>query len=346
MESSLSRIILVSLCGVILVSSLKCRARPERVSHISAEERETVIEESLEKLNDYYVFPETALKMERAIRARLERGEYAGITSGAALSEKLTADLREVSRDKHLAVVFFPDGVPDFAAAAPEQTAPTNYGFGTVERLEGNVGYVEILGLVDPSVAEAAEKATATMNAIADTDALIIDLRRNDGGYPEMVAYILSYLFDRRTHLNDIYDRTTGKTQQFWTLPRVPGQKFGGQKPVIVLTSAKTFSGGEEFAYNLKNLERATLIGETTAGGAHPNRSFKVSDHFEVKVPFARAISPITGTNWEGTGVVPHIAVPANEAMDAAHTLALKKVVERTDDARRRAELETLLNER
>lgn len=350
-RSLLTRIVLGSLCGVFLASTLRCQARPEKDSAISAEERRTVIEESLKKLNDYYVYPETAREMEKAVRARLERGEYAAITSGVQLSEKLTADLREVSRDNHLRILFFPDGAPDFAGSTNlkserQEMARTNYGFGKVARLKGNVGYVELLGFVDTSVVEATEKATAVMSSLADSDALIVDLRRNGGGHPSMIAYILSYLLDQPTHLNDIHDRTTGKSHQWWTRRDVPGRKFGGDKPVMVLISASTFSGGEEFAYNLRNLERAILIGETTGGGAHPSRPFRVSERFGVSVPFARAISPITGTNWEGTGVAPHIAVSADQAMDAAYTLTLEKMAQRTSDVRRRAELQQLLKER
>jgi C-terminal processing protease CtpA/Prc len=184
------------------------------------------------------------------------------------------------------------------------------------------------------------------MSFLAHTDALIIDLRRNGGGEPAMIAYVLSYLFDEPTHLNDIYERVGDKTQQWWTMPHVPGQRFGAKKPVYVLTSRTTFSGGEEFAYNLKNLKRATLIGETTGGGAHPVRAVKVSQHFAIGVPFARAISPITRTNWEGTGVTPDVPKPADQALDTAYVMALEKIVEMTDNPRQKEQLQGLLNQR
>jgi C-terminal processing protease CtpA/Prc len=140
-----------------------------------------------------------------------------------------------------------------------------------------------------------------------------------------MVAYLSSYLFDKRTHLNDLWTRRTGKTEEFWTRDTVPGRRFGGEKPVYVLTSAQTFSGAEEFTYNLKNLKRATIIGETTGGGAHPVNGHRIDEHFAIGVPFARAINPITHTNWEGVGVQPDISVPAADALATAQRLIREK---------------------
>jgi C-terminal processing protease CtpA/Prc len=156
------------------------------------------------------------------------------------------------------------------------------------------------------------------MTFLAGTRALIIDLRENGGGSPAMVALVTSYLFDRRTHLNDLWTRATNKTEEFWTRDSVAGRRFGGEKPVYVLTSSNTFSGGEEFTNNLKVLKRATIVGETTGGGAHPVRSRRIDDHFFIGVPFARAINPITRTNWEGVGVEPDTKVPAAAALETA----------------------------
>ena len=150
---------------------------------------------------------------------------------------------------------------------------------------------------------------------------LIVDLRENGGGKPEMVALIASYLFDRRTHLNDLWTRHTGSTRAFWTEDRVAGRGFGGDKPIYVLTSAHTFSAAEEFAYDLQALKRATIVGETTAGGAHPASEGRIDDHFVLMVPWGKAINPVTGTNWEGVGVVPDVKVAASEALDAARKL-------------------------
>jgi C-terminal processing protease CtpA/Prc len=163
------------------------------------------------------------------------------------------------------------------------------------------------------------------MNYLAHADAIIIDLRENGGGDPKMIALVSTYLFSKPTHLNDLWERKSNTTQQYWTLPYVPGNRLE-DKPAYVLTSKRTFSGAEEFSYNLKNLKRATIVGETTGGGAHPVRGQRIDDHFIIGVPFARAINPISKTNWEGTGVEPDVKVPAAEALATAQKLAIEKL--------------------
>lgn len=154
------------------------------------------------------------------------------------------------------------------------------------------------------------------------------------------MAFACSYLFDSRTHLNDLYWRKGDRTEQFWTQDSVPGRRFGQAKPVFVLTSADTFSAAEEFSYNLKNLKRATLVGETTGGGANPGDLYRLTAHFGIFVPNGRAISPITHTNWEGTGVAPDVAAPAAQALEVAHGLALDRLIAEETDAARKASLQ------
>jgi C-terminal processing protease CtpA/Prc len=139
-----------------------------------------------------------------------------------------------------------------------------------------------------------------------------------------MVAFISSYLFSEPTHLNDLWERKDNSTHQYWTLPYVPGKRLDG-KPAYVLTSVHTFSGAEEFTYNLKNLKRATIVGETTGGGAHPVAGHRIDDHFMIGVPFARAINPISKTNWEGIGVEPDVKVAAADALATAQKLVAEK---------------------
>ena len=215
-----------------------------------------------------------------------------------------------------------------------------NCGFVKVEELAGNVGYVKFNMFADPEVC--GPTATAAMNFVANSDALIVDLRDNGGGDPKMVAYICSYLFSKRTHLNDLWTRKTNATEEFWTSD-VPGRRLADDRPVYVLTSRRTFSGAEEFTYNLKNLKRATIVGETTGGGANPGGPERVGEHFELFVPSGRAINPITKTNWEGTGVEPDVQVAEADALGTAHAMALEKIVAKTTDARRKEALQDAL---
>lgn len=204
----------------------------------------------------------------------------------------------------------------------------TNCSFGKVEILSHNIGYLKFNAFADPTIC--GPTVVAAMNFLAHVDAIIFDLRENGGGDPKMVAMISSYLFDKPTHLNDLYNRKEDSTTQYWTLPYVPGARLA-DKPAFVLTSKSTFSGAEEFTYNLKNLKRAAIVGETTGGGAHPVSGQRIDDHFMIGVPFARAVNPITKTNWEGTGVEPEVKVEASQALDAAVKLAAERIKDNAD---------------
>ena len=243
----------------------------------------------------------------------------------------LTDHFQEVSHDKHLRVDFSPAKMPERPAGPPDAEAVArhrkqmermNCGFDKVEILPGNVGYLKFDMFADPDIC--GPTAVSAMNFLGNVDAIIFDLRENGGGDPKMIALVSTYLFSKPTHLNDLWERKTDSTQQYWTLPYVPGKRLD-DKPAFVLTSKDTFSGAEEFSYNLKNLKRATIIGETTGGGAHPVSGHRIDDHFMIGVPFARAINPISKTNWEGTGVEPDVKVAAADALTTAQKLALEK---------------------
>src|SRR5262249_18417015 len=214
---------------------------------------------------------------------------------------------------------------PDPAAVAQRkaQIERNNCAFEKVERLPSNIGHLKFNGFMDPEVC--GPTVAAAMNFLAHVDALIIDLRDNGGGDPKMVAHISSYLFAEPTHLNDLYNRKEDKTTEYWTLRDVPGARLA-DKPVFVLTSKRTFSGAEEFAYNLKNLKRATIIGETTGGGAHPVSGHRIDDHFMIGVRLARANTPTKKTNGKGAGANPEIKFPASEALDVAKKMAAEQI--------------------
>ena len=318
---------------------------------VDAAARKEVIENLIKRLNEAYIFPDTAAKMEQAVRARLAKGEYEQLTSAKKFAEKLTADVQEVSRDKHLRVRYSAQPIPERPATRREPTAEErdqfrrdmariNYGFQKIERLTGNLGYVQFRNFLDPE--GGADTVASVFNFLANTDAIIFDLRGNGGGDPAMVALICSYLFGPDpVHLNSLHWRE-GKgerVEEFWTRKEVAGKRYTG-KDVYVLTSGRTFSGAEEFTYNLKNLKRATIIGETTGGGANPGGGNRLAKHFAAFIPTGRAVSPITKTNWEGTGVEPDVKVPADQALTTARIMALKKAMEKTTDDQLKGDLQ------
>ena len=325
---------LAVLCLIALSVAAVGVAQPEQPDlTIDAATRTQVIDTILKRLNESYVFPEVAKKMEQSIRERVDKKEYDQITSAKQFATMLTKDLQAVSNDKHLRVRYSNEPIPERGPRV-EPTAEEreqrqrdlnwmNHGFAKVERLRGNIGYLEFLNFMDEELG--ADTVAAAMNFVNGTDALIIDMRSNGGGNPAMVALVCSYLFGSEpVHLNDLYWREGNRTEEFWTRKAVAGKRYLN-KDVYVLTSKRTFSGAEEFTYNLKNLKRATIVGETTGGGAHPGGGFRISEHFGMFVPTGRAISPITKTNWEGTGVAPDISVPADQALVVARLMALKK---------------------
>jgi retinol-binding protein 3 len=303
----------------------------ETASDLNASTRVRVIDGAIAMLNEFYVSPNLAKAMADTIRARQKRGEYDSVTDGDIFANMLTHDLQDVSHDRHLRVDFSPAPLPENPplrnpatdAQFRKQMERTNCGFEEAAILPGNVGYLKFDMFADPSVC--GPTAVAAMNFLSNADAIIFDLRDNGGGDPRMVALIATYLFSKPTHLNDLWERQGDLTQQFWTLPYVPGTRLDSQ-PVYVLTSSRTFSAAEEFCYDLKNLKRATIVGETTGGGAHPVAPHRINAHFTIDVPFAKAINPISKTNWEGTGVEPDVEVAADDALSTAEKLAAEKL--------------------
>lgn len=294
------------------------------------------------QLKANYIFPEVADKMIAALESNLKKGNYKSITDPQEFANRLTEDLQSISHDKHLRVRYDPEGIAEqenVVTAADSikylndyvsNMQRSNFGFNKVEILEGNIGYLDLRSFSDTEYA--GETAVAAMNFLSNTDAIIIDLRQNGGGSPAMIQLITSYLYDAEpVHLNNFYWRPTDTHTQTWTLPHVSGKR-NPDADVYVLTSSRTFSAAEEFCYNLKNLKRATLIGEITGGGAHPGGTRAATDQFTIWVPTGRAINPITNTNWEGVGVVPHIEVKADEALEVAKIKALETLIAKSKD--------------
>jgi retinol-binding protein 3 len=295
------------------------------------QDRQRVVEAAIANLNSYYVYPDVARKMADALLQHQKAGDYDAVVNGAALAALLTKDLRNVSHDMHLRVMYSavptPDGPPgpppEIIAQYRRDMLRNNCTFEKIEILPHNIGYLKLNSFPDPALCQPA--AAAAMAKLNHADAIIFDLRTNGGGSPKMVALVATYLFDHPTHLTDLYDRARNSTEQSWTLPPVPGNRLA-DKPAYVLTSAGTFSGAEEFSYDLKMLKRATLVGETTAGGAHLTGMHRMDEHFTIAVPFGRPINPISKTDWEGTGVQPDVKVNAADALATAEKLAWNKL--------------------
>jgi hypothetical protein len=300
---------------------------------MDAKARHAVIESLAGQLQANYVFPDVATAVSAALRAKDGQDGYAAAVHADAFAGALTKDLQALGKDGHFRVVYAPGVVLRPPASLPGATelaamrkeiASVGYGVERVEHLDGNVGYLEVRGFGPTDMVGPA--FTAAMTLLSGTDALILDLRRNGGGEPDSVAFLLSHFFpsgDVR-HLNDIYMRPTDSTRQYWTLP---GVELRYDKPVYVLVSPRTFSGGEECAYDFQTQKRAVLVGETTGGGANPGEDVALGGGFFAFIPTGRSINPVTKTNWEHVGVKPDIAVPAADAMKTAYAAILRSML-------------------
>lgn len=291
---------------------------------LTEKSRAALVESAAKEYEKGYVFPDLGSRMADDLRKRERAGEYRAIRYGQDLARELTGNLQETSKDRHVEVrfSFVKNSAAKPARSSEEEAkwlATVNCGFEKLEHLQPNIGYLKFDFFADPKICAAT--AIAAMNFVADSEALIIDLRNNGGGHPDMAGFILSHLFAERTHVTDEYTRADNATTEVWTDADVPGRKFVG-KPVYILTARRTFSAAEAVTFALKNQKRAIVVGEQTLGGAHRTENRRIDDHFEVRVPFARTMDPVTKTDYEGVGVEPDVKVPAAEALDTARKLA------------------------
>ncbi len=284
------------------------------------------------RLESTYVYPSRAREAARLLRRNAAAGSYDGLRNDD-LAKKLTADIANVLHDKHVSVDYSDEVVPPEPATAatpsPERRAAmaqfmrqSGYGLGRVAHLPGNVGYIDVRAFPGAG-GELNTVFDGAANAVAYSDAVVLDLRRNHGGSPDSIARLLSHFLPAKTHVNDFVGRGDGDppvANSTYT-EDVPGPRIIA--PIYVLTSDETFSGGEECAYDLQALKRGTLIGAVTGGGANPGGMHRIDDHFAMFVPNQRARNPITKTNWEGVGVKPDIAVPRERALAIAYGMAL-----------------------
>jgi C-terminal processing protease CtpA/Prc len=297
---------------------------------LSPAEQAEIIVSLCEKLKAVHVFPELAERLCDSLEGHLAAGDYHGLHEGEFFALALRTHFQEVTRDEHLWVRWSEEPLPDdpgslrqnpeWLAQRRKEAEAENFGFGKVAVLEGNVGSIEMLCF--HPLEWARDTVAAAMAAVSDTDALIFDLRGCPGGSPETVTFLSSYLFDERpVFLGGTYLRAEEITEEYWTLKEVPGKRYL-EKLVYVLIGKGTFSGGEAFAYNLQAQGRATLVGEQTDGGAHLASLYRLHPHMEASIPVGRAVNPVTGTNWQGIGVMPDVAVPVEDAFEEAYRLA------------------------
>jgi hypothetical protein len=290
-------------------------------------ERQRVVAAAVTILRKDYIDREIGQKMAGALLAHEKSGDDEGVTDGEAFAGLLTRQMREISPDRHLALVYsrdsFPpsptDPTPEELARYAERMKQQNCSIEKVETLPRKIGYLKLNSFADLSVCRAT--TANVMASVNDVNAIIYDLRDNRGGEPAMVAFMAAYLFDHPEYWYNPRDNTT---EQSWTRSPVPGNRLA-DKPVYVLTSPSTFSGAEQFCYDLKVLKRATLVGETTGGAAHAGVWHRIDDHFGMGVPETRALNPFSKFDWAEVGVEPDVKVKAADALQVAVKLAQNK---------------------
>lgn len=306
---------------------------------LSAAERLTVVDAVAATLRAHYMLTDQAGKIAPALQKKARDGAYETATTKEALARALTADLVAMSGDLHFFVGVDPQWIstrramedparrPALRAAEAVELARTNFGFTTVSRLEGNVGYLNLAYFADPDLSH--DTAAAAMRFIGQCDAVIIDLRYNNGGHLEMAQFIASYFFrgDKDQLLFDYSYTQDGKRidRGQWVLPALPGPRLLTQ-PLYVLTGSTSFSSAEWFSVAMKKLGRATLVGARTAGGAHPVDRKPVDDAFFLQTPIGQIRDPVDRGDFEGVGVAPDVAVPSVDALAVAHQAALDRL--------------------
>jgi tetratricopeptide (TPR) repeat protein len=281
-------------------------------------------------LETKYVLPELAKKYAEIFKKKYESGYYKSYTNSKEFAEQITTDLISITKDKHIKfrVIESSD-----IGENPENSLhhPVRYhllginenkGFSKFEWIEGNIGYLDIRRLYYFS--DITDVVNTCMKILSNACAVIIDLRENGGGSGD---YLSSYFLEYPTQLNGWYSREDDFLTEFWT-SKIPGVEPLTEVPLFLLTSKRTFSAAESFAYDMKVRKRAIIVGDSTKGGAHSVDLYKIDHQFEIYIPTARAINPITGGNWEGTGVIPDIIIPSESALDTAIVLARKAAAE------------------
>ena len=303
-----------------------------------------------EKAFSSYVFPEVAAKAVAMLKQNVSK--YEAISDPETFRQTVNTDLLSVTHDKHVRL-WYPydraggdDPSPADEQKEHEQELIDNFGFQTVRRLPGNVGYIDFRYF--SSDASLGQTVASVMGFVGNTDALIIDLRKNGGGDPIAAETLEAYFFNQQQQITSLKwrDSKTGKVSEIqqYTAATVPGPLYL-KKPIYLLTASRTFSCAEQFTYDLRNLKRVTLVGETTGGGANPGDVQTIGNHFGIFIPEGQAYSPVTKTNWEGAGIAPDISVTSAQALTRAYDEALHYVKDHTKSSDTREEVTSALKD-
>jgi hypothetical protein len=312
-------------------------------AELTSIEIEDMVDNVCQLMMDHYVFPDVAKKICDTLRHNLSHGEY-DVTTYEALAELLSRDLKSVNQDLHLNVWSIP---PDRYNQDTEKVDPItrqlhiirenavgSFDFKKIEILEGNIGYLELTKfktIPDPRLERMLEGA---MDFLSNCSALILDLRRNNGGNHRMIQRFMSYFFEQPVPITGQYTRESCGIREYSTLKNFHHRHLVNI-PLFVLVSSKTVSGPEEVAYDLQIEKRAVIIGEKTKGAANPSYFYRIKEKLLVCIPYGYAVHPKTQSNWEGTGVIPDVIIPADSALTTAIGLAkeaAEKVKKREQD--------------
>ncbi|MCX6582132.1 MAG: S41 family peptidase [Candidatus Aminicenantes bacterium] len=333
-------VILIVMTSLLMLPALSAASADTKVKEsrpVDATQKRQAITELAKLIRARYAIAESAEKAAQLLEKNFADGAYDKVNDALTFAGTITTDIQGITRDKHFRVGPEPLPEPKPETAAPAKPVDQevqraawlagikrgNYGFLNIGILPGNVGYLDFRRFQPPDLA--GDTLAGAMAFLANADAIIIDLRNCHGGSAYMTGYFAGYFFSRATHLFDMEFRGDNVTDHFWTIAYLPGKRLP-DVPLYILTSAYTFSGAEGFAYRFKVLKRATIVGETTGGGANAGGVLDVAPFFRVYMPMGRPVDRDTGTNWEGTGVEPDIKTTAREALVTAHLEALKKL--------------------
>ena len=312
---------------------------------LSQSEKQIIIDTLCSMLEKLYPIPGTGQKTSAAIHKKYEEGKYSEYKIISEFVQQLNDDLESISKDGHLGIIY--DPVMVSALKGEEETGEkgdsyekitaeserwNNYGFKELKILEGNIGYLDLRTFF--SLKYAGQTAAAAMNFFSDCNALIIDLRRNGGGWDDMVTFLASYFINDNDDIIFSITSSTLDSSYFASKPYVylPGKKLT-DIPLVILTSNSTASAAEAFTNIMKHFSKhASVIGETTAGAENPVDDVILFGDYILRIPTWKKIYSYDKSGWEGKGIKPDIEIESEKALNYSHKFLLHKLLDATDE--------------